>query len=340
MDKYNKFYVDVQDIMSILEPSVERGILVQPLLEDLGLSPQLLDDPQARIEMDDCWRIITAHQNIIQEETHLMSTRPLKRGTTRFVFSNLIHCSTLIEGLELLADTYNIVHGGNYNFVRKRGDIVSYIVDDKDFHYREQANNFAIEFALIKIHCVLTYLIGSELTPVKISTKRARIDHENSHLNFFDCSVNFNHPHYELAYDSKQAQLPFRRVQEIDLSSHLLGNYLSIVRDRQRNVFENTLVKKVMNKINQDIRHQEEVAASLGMSVPTLRRKLKYQGTSFRELLDKVNSELAVNDLLDQIPPADVAEKLGYCDVRSFKRAFQRWYGQSPAAFIKQNTAD
>lgn len=340
MDNHNKFYVDAQDIMSILEPSVERGICVQPLLQDLGLSPQLLDEPQARIELDDCWRIIAAHQNIIQEETHLMSTRPLKRGTTRFVFSNLIHCSTLMEGLDLLADTYNIVHGGNYNFVRKRGNIVSYIVDDKNFHYRDHANNFAIEFALIKIHCALTYLVGTELTPIKISTKRAKIVHDNNHLQFFDCNINFNHPIYELAYDNQQAQLPFRKVQEIDLSSHLLGNYLSIVRHRQRNIFENTLVKKVMNKMKQDIRNQEDVAALLGMSVPTLRRKLKSQGTSFRELRDKVNSELAVNDLLDQIAPADVAEKLGYCDVRSFKRAFQRWYGQSPAAYIKQNTTD
>ncbi len=337
MDNSNKFYIDVKDILGVLETSVEQGMSVQALLNDLDLSPQLLDNPHAVIDMEDCWRIITAHQNIIQEETHLMSTRPLKRGTTRFVFSNLIHASNLIEGLELLADSYNVVHGGNYNLVRKRGNTLSYIVDDKDFHYRDQANNFAIEFALIKIHCALTFLIGGELKPIKICTKRPRITHDNHHLNFFDCNVNFDHPHYELAYDVDQSSLPFRKVEDIDLSAHLLGNYLSIVKQQQKDIFENTLIKKVTNKIKQDLRNQEDVAAAIGMSVATLRRKLKSQGTNFRDLLDKVNSELAVNDLLDQIPPADVAEKLGYCDVRSFKRAFKRWHGQSPAAFLKQH---
>jgi AraC-like DNA-binding protein len=337
VDKHNKFYVDAQEILSILEKSVEQGLSIKSLLEDLDLSPQLLDAPLNKIDMEDCWRIITAQQNIIQEESHLVSTRPLKRGTTRFVFSNLIHCNTLQEGLELLADTYNMLHGGNYNFVRKRGNKLSFIVDDRDFHYREHAINFIIEFALIKIHCALTYLIGAELEPIKLCTKRNSVSDKNHHLNFFDCAIEFSHPHYELTYDASQADLAFRAVEEIDLSAHLLGNYLSIVEQRQKDIFEDTLIKKVMNKIKQDARNQEDVASAIGMSVPTLRRKLKFHGTSFRDLLDKVNSELAANDLLDQIPPADIAEKLGYCDVRSFKRAFKRWHGLSPAAFLKQH---
>ena len=337
VNKRSKFYVNALEILGILEKSVEQGLSISALLLDLDLSPRLLDDPLRKIDMEDCWRIITAHQNIIQEETHLMSTRPLKRGTTRFVFSNLIHCHNLIDGLELLADTYNVLHGGNYNFVKKRGSTLSYIVDDKDFHYREHANNFAIEFALIKIHCALSYLVGEKLSPIKICTKRAHIIHDNHHLNFFDCNIRFGQHRYELAYDINQSHLPFRAVEDIDLSAHLLGNYLSMVEHRQRDIFEDTLIKRVMTKIKQDARNQEDVAAAIGMSVPTLRRKLKYQGASFRMLLDKVNSELAVNDLLDQIPTADVAEKLGYCDVRSFKRAFKRWHGVSPAAFLKQN---
>ncbi len=338
LDRRKKFYVDVVDILSILEPSIEQGMSVPSLLEDLDLPMDLLDDPGKRIEMEDCWRIITAHQNIIQEESHLISTRPLKRGTTRLVFSHLTHCQNLHEGLELLADTYNVVHGGNYNFVRKRGNFLSYIVDDEEFHYRDHGNNFALEFALLKIHCALTFLVGRELKTIRMATKRERIIHDDHHLNFFDCNILFGHPSFELVYDSSESLAPFRQVDEIDLSAHLLDNYLSIAKRGRKDVFENTLVKKVISKIRQDMRSQEEVALAIGMSVPTLRRKLKLQGTSFRDLLDKVNSELAVNDLLDQIPPADVAEKLGYCDVRSFKRAFKRWHGKSPAAFLKQNS--
>ena len=338
MDKNNTFYVDAHEILGVLDKSVEQGMSLAPLLTDLGLSPQLLDDPRAKIDMEDCWRIITAHQNIIQEETHLMSTRPLKRGTTRFVFSNLTHCENLLDGLELLADTYNVLHGGNYNFVKKRGDAISFIVDDKDFHYSRKANSFVIEFALIRIHCALTCLVGREIKPLRICTKRKGIAHDKHHLNIFDCAVNFDHPHYELVYASDRGTLPFNKIDDIGLSSHLLADYLSIVRQRPKVLLEDVLVRKVIDKIMQGFQGQEEVALAIGMSVPTLRRKLKQQEVSFRELLDKVNSELAVNDLLDQVAPADVAEKLGYCDVRSFKRAFKRWFGVSPAAFLKKGS--
>lgn len=339
MRKNTTFNVDVRDVLGIMEVSIEQGLSVKGLLAEQDLPVTLLDNPDATISMDDCWRIISAHQNVIHEETGQISQRPLKRGTTRFVFSNLSHCKTLVEGLELLANTYNIIHGGNYNFVKKRGNVLSYIVDDKDFHYRNKGNDFAIEFALIKIHCMLTCFTGCELELVKMCSKRVRIPHDNHHLNFFDCDIHFGHGHYELAYEIKQSQLPFREIEDIDLSVQLLANYLTIVRQRQNDVFENTLVVKVMNTIKRGVYNQDDVAASMGMSVATLRRKLKSQGLSFRSLLDKVNSEVAVNQLLDQIPADDVAEKLGYCDIRSFKRAFKRWHGQSPAAFLKQNSA-
>ena len=337
MDNNNKFHVDTKDILGILQTSVEQGFSIESLLEQLGLSPKLLDDPLASISLADSWRIISAHESLIQEETHLMSARPLKSGTTRLVFSNLSRCSNLKEGLEQLADTYNVVHGGNYNFVKKRGDTLSLIVDDKEFHYRQQANDFAIEFALIKIHCVLTYLIGGEIKPVKLCTKRAPMSSDAHHLGFFNCGINFGHSHYELSYSSSEYLRPFRPITELDISARLLDDYLAITVPYQPSMAGARLVNSVENAIKQGGRNQSTAAKSMGMSVPTLRRKLKFYGTNFRCLVDKVNSELAINDLRDRVPLDDIAEKLDFCDVRSFKRAFKRWHGISPAVFLEQS---
>ena len=63
----------------------------------------------------------------------MMSARPLRRGTTRVVFSNLARCRTVLEGLEVIAETYNIAHGGDYNQVQKKGRSISYVVDDRNF---------------------------------------------------------------------------------------------------------------------------------------------------------------------------------------------------------------
>ena len=334
-----KYLVSAKDVLSILQASLDQGLSVESLLSDISLPKDLLTVPNAQIRMDDCWNIIAAHQNILHDETHLLSSRPLMRGTTKHIFSSLTNCSTLLEGLSMVADTYNVVHGGNYNAVRNRSTGLSFVVDDSDFHYRDSGNDFAIEFALLRIHCVLTYLIGQPLAIKKIATKRVPDAQDHHHLDVFNCAVQFNHRCYELVYESQEAQRPFRRVEKIELSAHLWNNYLSIVTQNDGAISTNGVANGVIDQLRNGYLLQKDIAGELCMSTATLRRKLKQERTTFRKLSDRVHRELAANDLMDRVPIEDVAEKFSYADVRSFKRAFVRWHGQSPASFIKEKGA-
>lgn len=75
----------------------------------------------------------------------------------------------------------------------------------------------------------------------------------------------------------------------------------------------------------------EAVARSLHSSVRTLQRGLREAGTTYRDLLDTVRSELARQFLEDRtVAISEVALLLGFADQSSFHRAFDRWTGQSP----------
>jgi AraC-like DNA-binding protein len=82
----------------------------------------------------------------------------------------------------------------------------------------------------------------------------------------------------------------------------------------------------------------EEVAAKLGVSARTLKRKLRAEGHAFSDLLDTLALEQA-RELLRQhtLSVEQVAERLGYSDVSNFGRAFRRWTGLTPAAFRKDS---
>src|SRR5699024_10779278 len=59
-----------------------------------------------------------------------------------------------------------------------------------------------------------------------------------------------------------------------------------------------------------------EVAASMNLSLRTLQRRLAADGTSIRRLLDEVREQLAEELLLlDDLPVAEVAHRLGYVEV-------------------------
>lgn len=77
----------------------------------------------------------------------------------------------------------------------------------------------------------------------------------------------------------------------------------------------------------------EEVAAVLCTSERSLRRRLEREGTSFRQVRERVLRARA-EQLLRATPlgMADIAEQLGFADASSFCQAFRRWTGQPPSA--------
>lgn len=79
----------------------------------------------------------------------------------------------------------------------------------------------------------------------------------------------------------------------------------------------------------------EDVARNFHITPRTLQRYLKKEGTSFLALQAAARKKIAV-ELLMQSGKAisEIGYLLGYREPGSFIRAFRRWTGQSPAAFV------
>jgi AraC-like DNA-binding protein len=85
------------------------------------------------------------------------------------------------------------------------------------------------------------------------------------------------------------------------------------------------------------LRSAPQVAQAAGMSERTLRRRLEGDGTSFSELVEEQRRDRALLLLRDPTLSLDeVAERLGYANVQSFDRAFQRWTAVTPAAYRRR----
>lgn len=85
--------------------------------------------------------------------------------------------------------------------------------------------------------------------------------------------------------------------------------------------------------LEQNLQHldEDQVARALHLSQRTLRRQLSQQGQSFQGILDSLRRQLA-SELLtgSTMKVADIAERLGYSDASSFRRAFKLWCGRTP----------
>lgn len=78
----------------------------------------------------------------------------------------------------------------------------------------------------------------------------------------------------------------------------------------------------------------EDIAAKLGMSVSTLRRKLAAEGISWQVLKEEGRRSAALRYVSDtDLPIAEVAKLLGFDESSTFFRAFRRWTGTTPSRY-------
>ncbi|HVY38402.1 MAG TPA: AraC family transcriptional regulator [Polyangia bacterium] len=84
----------------------------------------------------------------------------------------------------------------------------------------------------------------------------------------------------------------------------------------------------------------EPVARSLGLQPRTLQRRLRAVQTSFRDLHEEVRQTQAARLLeTTDLPPKEIADRLGYANASSFIRAFRRWTRTTPARFRQEKAA-
>ena len=83
----------------------------------------------------------------------------------------------------------------------------------------------------------------------------------------------------------------------------------------------------------------EEIASNFNVSPRTLQRKLREEGTSFKELSDSVRKSIALNYVkTGDHPVREISCMLGYNELSAFTRAFRRWTGITPVDYRKKKT--
>jgi AraC-like DNA-binding protein len=126
-----------------------------------------------------------------------------------------------------------------------------------------------------------------------------------------------------LSFDAALLALePRDRRADLELCTRLCAELL----DRRR--VHTGLVAEVRALVLQrlpDGAPMPDVAAGLGLSERTLRRRLEAAGTSYRTLLDEVRSGLAEVLLRAGLSATEVSARLGYAEPAAFSHARARW---------------
>jgi len=329
-------------IAPLFEQARQAGLALPDAFAALNLPPDLAErPPDFRLSLADYYRIQNHFVHRLGDETFHLSPRHLSPGSTDMVLSNLEGCSNLYEVMQVVARSYNVLHGGQYNSVERKKETVDYVIDDRDFPYTLEGEEdyifFSIECILIFLHCILM-MVSAELATDAvrgIAIRRLKGGGQLRHLAYWRAPIRFGAPHYRLRVERKAALEALPEPPPKALTSNAL--YLKIVEvvsvHHSNAPHRLKTTAAVRDALSRGIVEQNQVALQIGVSVATLRRRLSEEGVSFRALRREALDDAAKHLLASGRSVQDVAEKLGFAEFRSFNRAFKEWNGITPKKF-------
>ncbi len=192
----------------------------------------------------------------------------------------------------------------------------------------------ALEASTVVVLQVIQFVLGEPLTTGTVEFAFAEPEYASRYRDFIHAPIVYSarenritlplslaatkntfadHQNYELALSRCQALLDD------------LGTGSNQFSDRVRSV----LLSSPIGRLG-----EEDAAAQLCITKRTMARRLKREGKSFRQLRDEVLGNIAQTYLGESALSVEaIAEILNYHDSASFRRAFKRWFGQTPMAY-------
>ncbi|MEZ5567889.1 MAG: AraC family transcriptional regulator [Halioglobus sp.] len=333
--------VPTRFVRTLLRMVGDRGYDFSLVLNDAGLEFDPLDEshPAYRSEISAMQysRIYQSVLSLLQDETFgTTGSELVAPGAFRMMCYCIISCRNLGEAIQRASEFYR-------TFFDERSQLFT---NFSDHHarvgYRTRVSDGGSRVAapdaygLSMWHRFFGWLCGRPLELTRVDFTGAEPRRLEKYERLFGCPLYFNQASDLLYFDSACLAWPIVHTE------HSLREFLRTA-PYQLLLMENSpegrsLSVQVKAMIGHDFSEGfpgfDTISRALNMSAPTLRRRLKSEGTTFQRLKDEARCEAAMLCLdRPELSINEVALQMGFTDPSAFHRSFKKWTQQTPGQY-------
>jgi AraC-like DNA-binding protein len=164
--------------------------------------------------------------------------------------------------------------------------------------------------------------------------------HWRNYERMFNCPIDFDADRMEWHFDATVLDLPCPNANPI--TAKICQQVCEVVLTERPD--DSDLVRKIraacLNSPNR-FPVASDIASELGLSLRTFHRRLADEGLSYQSIVDGMRRSLAT-ELLEntRLSIDQVAERVGFADATSFRKAFRKWTDRSPTDFRHSKRSD
>ncbi|MFV0302601.1 MAG: AraC family transcriptional regulator ligand-binding domain-containing protein [Paracoccus sp. (in: a-proteobacteria)] len=325
-----KHYIRARSLTGLAEIAQQRRASLATALVDTGLQPTLLRRPDEPIEFNrycqllehcaDAWRLPDLGFRMAPFQ-HLDILGPVALVTRME--------RTLRDALNAIMQNIVLFTDALVSTLEERDDVAAIVLA---VHGPDLPSRQYMFLALAVAKNVVQQSAGRPVDFIEAQFRETADTSVRTAEAWFGCPARFGAGRNALYFDRDLLDTALERS---DLAYHaIIRRYLANERAEIGGSVADAVRGEIARQMELGNCTLETVSRALRIEPRGLQRRLKSEGSSFREMIDHWRRDRSRQLLsMTRLPLSDIADALGYAHQAAFTRAFLRWYGCAPLAF-------
>jgi AraC-like DNA-binding protein len=314
----------------VVRAAERAGLDPAPLYAVLGITAEQAGDFERRVELERLFAMWERIMRALRRSAFPIEAARIEPTESKSPLTFLCRSSETMREAARHLVRYGAAATDNHSLRLEDADGAAVVVFDAPLPDGLGAR-CNLEFA------VASYVFGArvlcDVSPLRVTFRHPAPADTAAHRELLG-DVRFFSPRTTLVFDADTLDRPLPFAVP-GLAAYLERHMASIVARLSARTPDTARVRAAIVEEMREGRapSRERAAASLAVSPRTLNRRLAGEGTTFLRVVEETRRELAEELLAGRTHAVkQIADILGFGDVRSFHRAYRRWTGKTPRA--------
>lgn len=321
-------------IVDVMRYLLTKGVNAELVCREAGVDPGVVYAPDREISGEATEAFWVAAEHAAHDPTiglHVgEATLPSMLGVAGYA---IVKSDTFGEALRKAMTYMRLVNRGVELEVRREGPwaTLACTVSEED---TGRDRRHSVEAAMGAATSLFRSLTGEDLEVGAVSFQHDAPENTREHKRVFGIVPRFSQDSNRLLFPSRYLDQPLRAADTAPLSNFGGPPAAYLAEHSQGGPHSARAREMLVALLFRGLPTIEDLATGFGKSVSTVRKYLRGEGTTFKELLTEVRRELALRYLASaDVTLHQVAFLLGFADTTAFAAAFEKWTGKSPDAY-------
>src|SRR5450755_1474695 len=265
-------------VAAALESVRARHMDTDRLLTNVGLSPSLLQVPQARVSAKHYGALWRAIATALDDEFFGQDSRRMKVGSFAMLCHSVLGCRNLGQALDRSLRFYALILDDISGTLVREGGEARIVLRERAAGANPRV--FAHELLLMLLYGVSCWLVGRRIPILRTEFSYAEPAHSAEYRLMYCADLRFNRPNTVIAFEASYLDLPV--VQNERSLKEFLRTAPESILVKYKN--SSSLTARVRRRLRQfppgELPDFEGLTDELNMTPATMRRRLHEEGES------------------------------------------------------------